>query len=111
MWIIAGISLPAKGSEPVRLVVTLLDDPEAQVIGKIKYARMGWIVARSDGVDACSLHCDQIGAGILFVEHPTPNGVDFMPVHAPEDHPVAIDAENVAINLDVAKAQTHVHGF
>jgi hypothetical protein len=73
MWVIAGISLPAKGFEPMRLIVTLLDHPETELISKIKYARVRGIVAGPDGVDACSLHSDQIGAGILFVEHPTPN--------------------------------------
>ena len=40
---------------------------------------------------------DQIRAGILLVEHPTPNRVGLMAVHAAEDHLVAIDAEDITI--------------
>src|SRR6185312_5455373 len=106
-WIIAGISLPATEFEPVRLVITLLDHPESELIGKIKYPRMRGIVAGPDGVDACLFHHDQIRAGVLLVEHPTPNRVGLMPIHPAEDHLIAIDSQDVAINLNAAKAESH----
>src|SRR6476620_1962545 len=108
-WIIARISLPVTELEPVRLVITLLDHPESELVGKIKYSRMRWIVAGPDGIDTCSLHHDQICAGVLLVEHPTPNRVGLMPIHSAEDHLTAIDAQDVAINLDPAKAESDAH--
>src|SRR6476620_11336378 len=80
-WIIARISLPTTEFEAMRLVVALLDHPESELVGEIKDTRMRGIVAGPDSVDACLLHHDQIRAGVLLVEHPTPNRMGLMPIH------------------------------
>ena len=73
------------------LQIALVDHPEAELVGKIEHPRVRWIVAGPDGVDPGSLHHDQVGPGVLLVEHPTPIGMGLVPVHPAEDHLAAVD--------------------
>ena len=81
-------------------VVAFIDHPEAELVSKIKYARMRRIVAGADRIDPCSLHHDHVGSRVRLVEHPAPDRVGFMPVHTAEDHLPPVDAEDVTINLN-----------
>ena len=97
--------MPATNFKPVRLVVTLIDHPAAQFISKIKYPWMGRVVAGANGIHTCPFHHDQVGSGVLLVEHPAFDRVDLMSVYAAEDHLSPVDLEDVAGNFDAPKAQ------
>src|SRR5215211_6434198 len=109
--IIARVSLPAKELEPVRFIVTFLDHPEAQLVGKIKYSRMGRIVAGTDRVDTGPLHHDQVGPRIILVEHATADRVDLVPIHPAEDHLPSVDTEEVTGYLNSPETQPQAQRF
>ena len=109
--IVARVVLPAAEDETVGLQVALVDHPEAELVGQVEHAGMRRVVAETDRIDSCSLHHDQIGAGVILVEHASAERVSFVAVHPAEDHLATVDAEHVSVDRHRPKSQPQLSFF
>ncbi|GJC92965.1 hypothetical protein ColKHC_01791 [Colletotrichum higginsianum] len=94
--------------EAVALEVGLVHDPQAELVGELKEARVGRIVRAPQRVDVVVLHDEQVALGVLEGHGAAELGVVLVSVDAPDADGHAVDRDEAVLELHLAEADVLV---
>ncbi|CAM5699347.1 hypothetical protein SALBM311S_12461 [Streptomyces alboniger] len=90
----------------VALDVGLVHHVQAEFVGEVEQRGIVGVVGGADGVEAEALDDGQVGAQVGLVEDPAGERVEVVPVDSPDEHPLAVDQQVAAADLDGAETDT-----
>ncbi|KAJ0162855.1 hypothetical protein CTA2_3920 [Colletotrichum tanaceti] len=94
--------------EAVALEVGLVHDPEAELVGELKEARVRGVVRAPQRVDVVVLHDEQVAPGVLERHGAAEPGVVLVSVDAPDADRHAVDRDEAVLELHLAEADVLV---
>lgn len=90
--------------EAVSLEVTLADDVQPRLIAHLEESLVRRVVGGADGVEVVLLHERNIEILVLQLLGAADERIRLVTVHAAEDDPLTVDAEDLPVHLDPAEA-------
>jgi hypothetical protein len=106
--VVGGVAAPAHVHEAVGLEVALVHDVQAVLVAQLEEAGVRRVVAGADSVDVVPLHQQHVVEHVLLGDGPAAVGVELVPVHPAQQHPVAVDGEQPVLDPDRAEPHPQV---